>query len=223
MSYLGCAVFSRPVVSDSLRPHELQPTRILCPWGFSGQEYWSGLPCPPPGIFPTQVFCIADGFFTIWATREAKIHPKHFPACLYTVFVQAAITNYHSLYLHNGLRITYSWRWQRTEQTVEEAGQWCLGWKLLMREYLLKASLRVRPQVQTSRWPWRTSCSAFQNPGPALHTRLVQPLEGLALNASRSITTFRGLHPGLRALPATTSRSEGVPNLTSSPLFHDLF
>ena len=27
----------------------------LCPWGFSRQEYWSGLPCLPPGrIFPTQ-------------------------------------------------------------------------------------------------------------------------------------------------------------------------
>ena len=23
-----------------------------CPWGFSRQEYWSGLPCPPPGDFP---------------------------------------------------------------------------------------------------------------------------------------------------------------------------
>ena len=25
---------------------------ILCPWGLSRQEYWSGLPCPPPGILP---------------------------------------------------------------------------------------------------------------------------------------------------------------------------
>ena len=25
------------------------PIRLLCPWGFSRQEYWSGLPCPPPG------------------------------------------------------------------------------------------------------------------------------------------------------------------------------
>ena len=24
-------------------------TQILCPWGFSRQEYWSGLPCPLPG------------------------------------------------------------------------------------------------------------------------------------------------------------------------------
>ena len=37
------------VVSDSLWPHGLQPTRLFCPWGFSRQEYWSGLPCPPPG------------------------------------------------------------------------------------------------------------------------------------------------------------------------------
>jgi len=41
-------------VSDSLRPHRLQPARLLCPWGFSNQEYWSGLLCPPPGDLPTQ-------------------------------------------------------------------------------------------------------------------------------------------------------------------------
>ena len=53
-------MFSRSVVSNSLQPHGLQPTRILCPWGFSRQEYWSGLPCsspedlPNPGIEPTS-------------------------------------------------------------------------------------------------------------------------------------------------------------------------
>ena len=45
-------VLSCSVVSDSLRPHGLLPTRLLCPWGFSRQEYWSGLPCPPPGDLP---------------------------------------------------------------------------------------------------------------------------------------------------------------------------
>ena len=25
---------------------------VLCPWGFSRQEYWSGLLCPPPGDLP---------------------------------------------------------------------------------------------------------------------------------------------------------------------------
>jgi len=28
------------------------PPLILCPWGFSRQEYWSGLPCCPPGDLP---------------------------------------------------------------------------------------------------------------------------------------------------------------------------
>ena len=26
--------------------------QVLCPLGFSRQEYWSGLPCPPPGDLP---------------------------------------------------------------------------------------------------------------------------------------------------------------------------
>ena len=27
-------------------------TRLLCPWGFSKQEYWRRLPCPSPGGLP---------------------------------------------------------------------------------------------------------------------------------------------------------------------------
>ena len=42
----------RSVVSNSLRPCGLQPARLLCPWGFSRQEYWSVLPCPPSGDLP---------------------------------------------------------------------------------------------------------------------------------------------------------------------------
>ena len=47
--------------------------------GFSRQEYWSGLPCPPlgdlpdPGIKPTSLVspALAGGFFTTSATWEA--------------------------------------------------------------------------------------------------------------------------------------------------------
>ena len=39
---------SRSVVSDSLQPHGLQPTRLLCPWDFPGQEYWRGVPSSSP-------------------------------------------------------------------------------------------------------------------------------------------------------------------------------
>ena len=43
-----CSVAS--AVSDSLQ-HMVRNPPGSCPW-FSRQEYWSGLPCPPPGDFP---------------------------------------------------------------------------------------------------------------------------------------------------------------------------
>ena len=46
------AVLSRSVMSNSLQLHELQPAKLLCPWGFSRQEYWSGLKCFPPADPP---------------------------------------------------------------------------------------------------------------------------------------------------------------------------
>ena len=43
---------SRSVLSISLGPYGLQPTRLLYPWGLCRQKYWSELPCPPPGDLP---------------------------------------------------------------------------------------------------------------------------------------------------------------------------
>ena len=73
----ACKVAS--VMSDSLQPCGLKPAKLLCPWGFSSQEYWSGLSCPPPrdlldpGIKPSSLMSptLARGFFTISATQEA--------------------------------------------------------------------------------------------------------------------------------------------------------
>ena len=62
----GCACPVASVMFDSLRPFRLQPTRFLCPWAFSRQEYWSGFPCPPsgdppnPGIEPRSLTLQAD-------------------------------------------------------------------------------------------------------------------------------------------------------------------
>ena len=39
---VSCQVTS--VVSDSVRPHRWQPTRLRRPWDSPGQEHWSGLP-----------------------------------------------------------------------------------------------------------------------------------------------------------------------------------
>ena len=71
-----CAVHSRSVMSDSLWPRGLKSTRLLCPWGFSRQEYWGGLASPPrgdlpdPGIKPSSLMspALASRFFTTSST-----------------------------------------------------------------------------------------------------------------------------------------------------------
>ena len=62
-------VLSRSVVSNSLRCHGLQPTRLLWSMGFSRQEYWSGLPFASPGDLPNTGIkpsspALAGGFVT---------------------------------------------------------------------------------------------------------------------------------------------------------------
>ena len=65
--------------------------RSVTPWtvahqaplsmGFSRQEYWSGLPCPPPGDLSNTVIkpispvspALAGGFFTTSTTWEAQL------------------------------------------------------------------------------------------------------------------------------------------------------
>ena len=44
--------FSHVWLYATLQSCGLEPTRFLCSWGFSRQEYWSGLPCLPPGHLP---------------------------------------------------------------------------------------------------------------------------------------------------------------------------
>ena len=54
----------------TLWSHGLQQARILCPWGFSRLEYWSGLPCSPlgdllkPGLEPRSPELQADSLPT---------------------------------------------------------------------------------------------------------------------------------------------------------------
>ena len=71
-----CAVFSCSVMSNSLRPRGLQPTRLLCPWNFPGKNTGACCHFLLQKIFPTQVLkphllclALAGRFFptgTIW-------------------------------------------------------------------------------------------------------------------------------------------------------------
>ena len=73
-----CAL-SHSVVSDSLRPHRLKPTRLFYPWDFLGKNTGVGCHALIQGIFLTQGsnpgLYFAGGFFTIWGTREAHYRP----------------------------------------------------------------------------------------------------------------------------------------------------
>ena len=56
-------VLSRSVISDSLRSHGLQPSRLLCQWDSPGKCTGVGCHALLQGIFPTQgsnlcLFCL---------------------------------------------------------------------------------------------------------------------------------------------------------------------
>ena len=92
---MRCAPLSHSAVSDSETPWAVARQAPLS-MGFSRQEYWSGLPCPPPGDLldpgteprspalqvdfyrlshkgsPGIRECIAGRFFTSWAATEAR-------------------------------------------------------------------------------------------------------------------------------------------------------
>ena len=51
---IGDAVLSRSVVSDSVRPYGLQPTRLLCPWDSPGKNTRIGCSALLQGIFQIQ-------------------------------------------------------------------------------------------------------------------------------------------------------------------------
>ena len=49
-----CCVLSRFIVSNSVQPYGLQPTRLLCPWDSPGKNTGVGCDALLQGIFPTQ-------------------------------------------------------------------------------------------------------------------------------------------------------------------------
>ena len=71
-----CACQIASVMSNSATPWTLAHQAPLF-MGFSRQEYWSGLPCPPPGDLPDPGIeptspSLAGGFLTTSTTWEAQ-------------------------------------------------------------------------------------------------------------------------------------------------------
>ena len=65
------------------------PARLLCPWDFYCQEYWSGLPfplpgdLPDPGIKPTSPAspALAGRFFTTASPGKPCVLLQPYPLC----------------------------------------------------------------------------------------------------------------------------------------------
>ena len=72
--HLMLLLFSRSVMSDSLQPHGLQPTRLLCPQDFPDKNTGEGCHFLLQGIFLTQdqtcISCIGRQVLYHWATWE---------------------------------------------------------------------------------------------------------------------------------------------------------
>ena len=65
--------WSRSVMSDSVRPHGLQPTRLLHSWDFSGKSTGVGCHCRLRYIYRERdTHILQADFFTVWAAREAR-------------------------------------------------------------------------------------------------------------------------------------------------------
>ena len=95
--FCSTALFKRCAVLSHFQPCSALCNPMDCgPPGFSRQDYWSGLPCPPPGdlpdpeIEPTSLTrpALADGFFTTGATCTANSQTIfYFVFVFYVLFV----------------------------------------------------------------------------------------------------------------------------------------
>ena len=86
MAEIGCMYVSHSVMSESLQPHGLQPTRLLCPWDSPGKNTGVGYHSLLQGILPTQ------------GSNPSLLHCRQILYCLshqgsleYVVFTQLSI------------------------------------------------------------------------------------------------------------------------------------
>ena len=86
--------FSRIVVSDSLWPHKLQPTRLLCPWNFPEENTGVGCHFLLQGIFLTILNTLP-----LKIDRLGSLHQSKRKVLLYLCFL---------FFFHLGFRVSPS-------------------------------------------------------------------------------------------------------------------
>ena len=92
-------VLSHSLVSNSLQPRGLSPTRLPCPWDFPGQDVGVGCHSLLQGIFPTQ------------GSNVGLLHRRQI---LYHLSHQGSTINYIIFFIFFSARITWFWKGTRT-------------------------------------------------------------------------------------------------------------
>ena len=147
-----CCV-SRSVMSDSAAPWTI-PHRAPLSMKFSRQQYWSGLPCPPPrdhpnpGIKSTSLMsaALADRFLTTKFTWEARYiwcieydiifkDEKEMILCVFFFLFRALSLTHPGFPFPCPISATFSWKpqpqssvdfWPAWNPRVKEGG-WPMG------------------------------------------------------------------------------------------------
>ena len=92
-------VLSRSVVSDSLQPFELQPTRFLSPWDCSGKNIRVSCYFLLQGIFPTQglnprLLCLLHCRQIVYLlSHQLYIYTLFVYVCILAIFLQYLLLN----------------------------------------------------------------------------------------------------------------------------------
>ena len=69
--------------------------------GFPWQEYWSGLPRPPPGIFPTRGSNLHLLRLLPWQAISLPLVPRGTPVTVFSLYL--------TTFLYNPLKIRFPW------------------------------------------------------------------------------------------------------------------
>ena len=95
--------WSRSAVSDSLQPHGLQPTRLLCPWDSPGKSTGEGCHFLLHRSFPTQsrtyISCTGGWILSHWRSPVIKVRNTLFkssPVPLLPPFLRHLQINDHT-------------------------------------------------------------------------------------------------------------------------------
>ena len=83
------------------------PTRLLCPWGFSRQEYWSGLPFPPPGVPRSKCLLIS------WLQSPSAVilQPKKMKSLTVSIVSPSICHEMLETYLYTNIQCVLIYYW----------------------------------------------------------------------------------------------------------------